>query len=377
MEPEQYDYIIGNPPYVSIMGLGEREKQRFRQAYGTATGRFDLYCLFFEQGLRNLRAGGRLTFITPEKFLYVESASALRRLMAGFQVEEILFVDEETFSGLVTYPTITTLTKRPAHSPTQVVMRNGGARKANLPRTGASWLPVVRGETSSSSGPRLEDIVLRTSCGVATGADAVFVVKTAEVPRDLRPFAYPTLAGRELTPEVTEPRGKSSMLVPYDRRGDLVRIEALGALGEYLSRPHIRARLEERTCADRKPWHAFHETPPLTELLRPKILCKDITAKPRFWIDRTGTIVPRHSVYYIVPRDAGQINALAAHLNSETAGAWLDNHCQRAANGFLRLQSTTLKKIPIPRSLFNVKATLPMKTVPSARHRALALEVLT
>ena len=61
--------------------------------------------------------------------------------------------------------------------------------------------------------------------------------------------------------------------------------------------------------------------------------------------------MPRHSVYYIVPADAGIIERLCDYLNSAEAGRWLAEHCQRAANGFLRLQSNILKAMPIPDDL--------------------------
>jgi len=74
-----YDFVIANPPYVSIEKLSEEEKARYRSAYASARGRFDLYFLFLERSVRQLNPGGRLVYITPEKFLYVESARALSR----------------------------------------------------------------------------------------------------------------------------------------------------------------------------------------------------------------------------------------------------------------------------------------------------------
>jgi hypothetical protein len=89
-------------------------------------------------------------------------------------------------------------------------------------------------------------------------------------------------------------------------------------------------------------------------MLRPKILCKDITASPFFVVDRRGDIVPRHSVYYVVPADPADLEPLTAYLNSDEAGAWLRAHCQRAAKGYLRMQSHVLKRLPLPPS-FNAR----------------------
>jgi type I restriction-modification system DNA methylase subunit len=102
-----YDFIIGNPPYVAITSLSESEKIRYRSRYDSARGRFDLYMLFFEESLRRLSPGGRLVLITPEKYLYVESAGPLRDLLTRWHVESVRLMPEDTFGDLVAYPTVT------------------------------------------------------------------------------------------------------------------------------------------------------------------------------------------------------------------------------------------------------------------------------
>ena len=82
--------------------------------------------------------------------------------------------------------------------------------------------------------------------------------------------------------------------------------------------------------------------------MRPKIICKDIAQRPSFWLDRSGTTLPRHSTYYIVPRDESLIEPLCEYLNGRQAREWLVENCQRAANGFIRTQSNVLKRLPMP-----------------------------
>ena len=345
-----FDYIIGNPPYVPISDLSVPEREKYREGYQTARGRFDLYLLFYEQALRLLKPGGRLVFITPEKFVYVRTAEPLRCALARMTVEEIHLVDETTFGDLVTYPAITTVVNTRALTPTRVIFRDGRTREVRLPADGTSWLPAINGRSDARSDLTLADICHRISCGVATGADAVFVTRTDGMPADLKRFAFPTLAGRQIRPG--QPVCSShSILVPYGLRGNLLGEEHLGGLGSYLRQPELHGRLTRRTCVLRKPWYAFHETPPLTDILRPKILCKDITSQPFFLPDETGEIVPRHSVYYLVPKDPSQLQEICDYLNSPFARSWLEAHCQRAANGFLRLQSHVLKNLPVPSNL--------------------------
>jgi hypothetical protein len=346
---ERYDYIIGNPPYVPITGLTVEERVMYRQRYQTARGRFDLYLLFFEQSLRVLGPKGRLVFITPEKFLYVQAAGSLRRKLAQVGVEEIELIEESAFGDLVTYPTITTVASSPS-SQTRIKLREGTWRTIRLSSAGSSWLPLINGTDKHSSGPVLADAFVRISCGVATGADSVYVMSDSVLPATLRPFALPTLSGRRITPGGAI-RTTQSMLVPYSQNGALLSEAELGPLGEYLRDPRRHARLMQRTCVARKPWYAFHENPPLEDILRPKILCKDIGSRPWFVVDESGDIVPRHSVYYLVPKDPSNIHDLCEYLNSHAASAWLMAHCQRAANGFVRLQSHVLKRMPLPNHL--------------------------
>jgi adenine-specific DNA-methyltransferase len=361
--PAHHDFVIGNPPYVPITALADEEKRKYRKLFQTAKGRFDLYLLFFEQALRNLAADARLVFITPEKFLYVETATALRRLLADKRIEEIRLVEEQTFGELVTYPTITTLTNSAAIGRTRFVRRSGEVVELDLPGDGRSWLAEINGGRHHDTGPKLRELCLRVSCGVATGADSVFVRKTAELDSGLAGFAYPTIAGRELGHSDAHMRSNHSILIPYSREGKLLEESRLGPLAAYLSLRPVRARLMKRTCVKRKPWYAFHETPPLSEILRPKILCKDITSEPRFWIDRTGRLVPRHSTYYIVPKDRERLDEICEYLNSEAACRWLRAHCQRAANGFLRIQSRVLKELPVPSHLAPRAAQSPQQSL--------------
>lgn len=344
---ERFDYIIANPPYVPITGLSPDERARYRAAFDTASGRFDLYLLFFERALDVLAPGGRLVFVTPEKFLYVRSAAPLRRRLATVDLEEIELIAEDSFPGRVTYPAITTVNAAPRCRATHLVARDGTGTEATLAGDGGSWIGAFARPLPAAASLTLDQAFVRISCGVATGADDVFVVPDHVITADLREFAHPTLSGRELGAATTRRTG-FQMLIPYDRSGTLLPESRLGALRGYLRNSGRYERLMRRTCVRRKPWYAFHETPPLADIHRPKILCKDIASRPRFVVDQSGAVVPRHSLYYLVPRDPTQCQELCEYLNSDEVAMYLQARCQRAANGYLRVQSHVLRSVPLP-----------------------------
>lgn len=348
-----FEYIVGNPPYVSIENLDESDKQRYQREFTTASGRFDLYFLFFEQALSHLADGGRLVFVTPEKFEYVEAASDLRELLASYDVEAITHALEDVFEGYITYPTITTLTTQSTttHDTTSITRRDGSQASVSVPTDGSSWAGTIR-QSASVKGETvpLSEVCSRISCGVATGNDSVFVRNRGDVPEFIREFIVPTVSGSELTTH-EGPYTDSVFISAYTADGELRALDQHPRLKDFLD--EYRDELEDRYCVynDGKAWYAWHETPPMQAMLQPKLVWQDVSESLKFYADSDGTVVPRHSVYYLIPKPGVSLDNLQTQLNSPETRAWLAANCQRAANGFLRLQSSVLKDLPVPKSL--------------------------
>lgn len=348
---DEFEFVVGNPPYVPIEGLSEDEKQTYKNAFDTAIGRFDLYILFFEQAIDLLAENGRLVFVTPEKFEYVGTGSALRKLLASNHVEEIEHIAEDSFGELLTYPAITTVQKTDPGT-TRVKLRDSEQHEVELPTDGDSWAPLIRGGIPEmDTGVTLGEITQRVSCGVATGADSLFVQDEEEVPSQLieNGWTYPTTSGRQLLRN-DGPESDQLMICPYDEHGNLPPETELGVYGDWAE--INRERLEDRSCVEKgKSWYSMHENPPMDDILQPKIVTKDVTEVPQFWADQSGEVVPRHSVYYILPKDHVDLDELLDYLNSEQAQMWIESHAQKAHNDYYRMQSKVLEKLPVPEEL--------------------------
>lgn len=346
---EQFEYIIGNPPYVPIEDLSAEEKEKYKNRFDTAVGRFDLYLLFFDRSIELLAEEGRLVFVTPEKFEYVRTASPLRERLSEYAVTEIEHVAEDSFDSVTAYPTITTIDHSDGGT-TIVRLRDETEHEVELPADGESWASTVRTGDSLQldTGVTLGDICKRISPGVATGADKVFVTTQEEVPPQLDgEWTYPTISGKQL--KLNDGSDTDKLFIcPYREDGRLPPEDELGAFGDW-AKMH-RERLEDRSCVkkNKRPWYGWHENPPMTDLLQPKLLCQDIAEEPQFWKEPTGDLVPKHTVYYLVPEPHVDLDALLEYLNGPDARAWLEANCQRAANGYYRLQSRVMEDLPVP-----------------------------
>ncbi|MFZ0571797.1 MAG: DNA methyltransferase, partial [Rhodomicrobium sp.] len=93
-----FDVVIGNPPYVRMEYL-KAFKPYLEKAYTVAADRTDLYAYFFEKGVRLLKDGGRLGYISSSTFFRTGSGENLRTFLSdGVGVESVVdFGDLQLF----------------------------------------------------------------------------------------------------------------------------------------------------------------------------------------------------------------------------------------------------------------------------------------
>lgn len=82
MELGGFDIIIANPPYIQLQKHGDKINDYEAAGFQTFARMGDIYCLFYEQGIRMLRLGGILTYITSNKWMRADYGKPLRKLLA-------------------------------------------------------------------------------------------------------------------------------------------------------------------------------------------------------------------------------------------------------------------------------------------------------
>jgi hypothetical protein len=110
----QYDYVVGNPPYVRIQKIPQHVKEYWEGRYEWAERNYDLYIPFLERAVRAagqdgwLKEGGRLGFITSDRFLNADYGAKLREeLPKDLRVDLLIdFRDTRVFEGALNYPAI-------------------------------------------------------------------------------------------------------------------------------------------------------------------------------------------------------------------------------------------------------------------------------
>ncbi|ULQ60413.1 N-6 DNA methylase [Brucepastera parasyntrophica] len=77
-----FDYIIGNPPYITYKELDDETRKTIKETYDSCSdGKFDYYYAFIEAGLRSLNSTGKLVQLVPNNIYKNVFAHKLRCLL--------------------------------------------------------------------------------------------------------------------------------------------------------------------------------------------------------------------------------------------------------------------------------------------------------
>ena len=95
-----FDVVVGNPPYIFITGIDEKQKDYFSRVFSSWSYRFDVYGLFLERSISVMHAGASLGFIVPHTLLNNDSFAKLRELLLKeTRIREVINIGPGVFQG--------------------------------------------------------------------------------------------------------------------------------------------------------------------------------------------------------------------------------------------------------------------------------------
>ncbi len=371
----QFDFVVGNPPYVRQELIPAPLLVEYRVRYQTIYDRADLYIPFFERSLSLLSVKGCLGFICADRWMKNRYGGPLRRLVAKkFHLKIYVdMVDTPAFhSDVIAYPAITIISREPsgatriAHRPaidrallatladTLRVMplpKDAGPVRelARVPNGTEPWLlessdQMVLIRRLEQQFPSLEEAGCKVGIGVATGADKAFIGTFNDI--DVEPDRkLPLVTTKDIMSGEVRWHGRG-VINPFAEGGGLVDLRDYPRLRRYLeARQEIIAG---RHCAQKSPANWYRTIDRITPALakRPKLLIPDIKGEAHV-VFEGGRLYPHHNLYYVTS-EAWDLRALQAVLLSAVTRLFVATYSTKMRGGFLRFQAQYLRRIRLP-----------------------------
>lgn len=367
-----FDYIVGNPPFISIKYLPRDKAAKYRKAFRLAYGNFNTYVLFFELGLRLLSKQGVLAFITPDKFLCSIYGERLQELMNGqFVLNHLSPLDKTSFPYNISANLVVSVIRQ--HT-------DGKAARLQLNRLAFGDASINDEEEFQSraqalstcfwtskpqrdellvnrllkTGEKLGNLCKISSC-IPTGLDKVFVLTKKQLVgyRIEKPLIHPVIRGRDVRRwKVSE----SSLFIayPYKVEGDrleLVNLESYPGLQAYLkqykSRLTQRKRLSEQISRSPESWYRYIDPRHPNLFEGRKIVTPKISRFGRFAVDKNGVFC-LNSVFLLTSIPSEFENFLLGLLNSSVTEFLLAMLSTKINGLYYRNSFKNLSKIPVP-----------------------------
>jgi hypothetical protein len=326
-----FDVVIGNPPYVR-MELIKKFKPYLEEHYVVADDRTDLYAYFFEQGVRILKEGGRLGYISSSTFFRTGSGEKLRTFLGdNVAIESVIdFGDLQIFEGVTTYPAILTLRKGSAKEGLLSFLKINDAlpndigaifteKSRTMPRSrlgGGSWQleedALARLRTKIVAGRKtLAEVYGSPLYGIKTGLNEAFVIDTPTRNRLVKQnkksaeLLIPLLRGEDVKRWQVEPEGLFLINTPRGK----IDIEKYPAIRDWLLpfRPDLEARATVQEWWELQQAQLAYQP----KFAGPKVIWPQFLDRPEFCAEGKG-FFPINKCYLFSTDD----EALVALLNS-------------------------------------------------------------
>ncbi len=183
----------------------------------------------------------------------------------------------------------------------------------------------------------------RVGIGIATGNDAVYVTRDAEVVEPDR--LLPLVMRNDIQHgAVTQP--KQYLVNPWSSNGTLVDLAAYPRLAKYfaghqelLRRRHIGKKMPDR-------WYRTIDKVDERLIGRRKLLFPDMARRAHPTLE-DGALYPHHNLYWVTS-DAWDLKVLGGLLLSRVADLFVGAYCVRMRGGTMRFQAQYLRQIRVP-----------------------------
>ena len=379
-----FDCVIGNPPYIQLQKMGADADSLQKMNYDTYERTGDIYCLFYELGMKLLKPGALLSFITSNKWMRAGYGKTLRGHLSSNYNPTLLidFANNKIFDSATVLVNILSLEKCNNQGQTLSCSVEDGFDVSKLSdyvqthivtsnfSSAESWSILSDIERSiktkiQDAGIPLREWGIQINYGIKTGFNDAFIIDSAK--RDEILNTCQSKEERDRTAELIRPilRGRDIKRYGYEWAEQYIvatfpsrqyNIDDYPALKDFLLSFGVE-RLEqtgkeyiidgEKVKARKKTSNKWFETQDSIsywdEYSKPKIVWGNLNTKGSYALAPENMYINAPACM-IVPGSP----YLLAMLNSKVADYYIRNLGVVRNGGFFEYKPMFVEQIPVP-----------------------------
>jgi adenine-specific DNA-methyltransferase len=377
----QFDFIVGNPPYVRQEAIPKEMVEEYRKRFSCFYDRADLYVVFFERSLELLSEKGTLAFICPNRFTKNNYGRKLRqKISQEFKLTHVVDIPEASpfEPEVLSYPGIYVIQRGETECVEHLLMKHASPEECKealvaLKKkeagvqgslayhryeswfTGeAKWATHSPEHLSLMRRLEAEGVQLGTvasgckvGIGVATGADDIFIVTKDQVDVE-QELLLPLVMTKDIASGELRWQGKY-LIDPFDRddSGRLIDLKGYPKVKRYFEAN--KERLSNRNVGKRNPtgWYRTIDRVRHKWTNTPMLLIPDIKSSNVTIALKEGSFYPHHNLYFVTS-EYWDLRVLRAILRSSIARFFVFMYGVRMRNGYYRFQAQYLRRICLP-----------------------------
>ena len=276
----KFDYIVGNPPYISYRELSTDVRAFLRDNFdGCRKGKFDYCYAFIERGVNFLSDSGNLVQLVPNSLYKNVFGQQLRKLLVDGIVRIIDYSGQRLFPNTNVSSTVF-LYKKNYQKSHFVYEKPSDKLSLEIDRNllESKWIFIDERPNKSGSLLRFGEF-FHSAIAIATLCNGVFIVDDAKI------IAYDiekNVLKNAVSPKLFGGRRRQQIIFPYlyDKEGRLLRFSEEKFFKLFPHTAHYldshRARLEARNKDKGCQWFEYGRSQAIQHMYREKLLLSTV-----------------------------------------------------------------------------------------------------
>jgi hypothetical protein len=355
------DIVIGNPPYVRATRLTTTYKEKLKYYYpSTYNGSEDLYAYFYANAVSCSPNGSVVCFISPSSFLKKSTSKQLRNYLLKQSSPDCIidFDENEIFENVSLHTIICCLKKainiesvnffhaRNDEEIRKLFSNHYQFNSLPISNFGIEGWKLENHLLSNKDTIELKEAGFKVRSGVRPAIRNAYVYDFKELVGMPRDMVKPALKAKSIHKWCTKKASNDLLFITNDEH--CLNEKAIDLLTDYKNKLEADKKHKESNS-----WMKLRSCSYYEEMKNAKIVFPDISSKPRFSLDETGSYI-LDGAFFVNTDD----KCLLGILNSDVAWQYFKSSCSSIGNashkGRLRLKKSHVEKFPLPKEYMHL-----------------------